>query len=347
MNGCVYLWSGNADLGFEGQPINQQCSGTLPPCNQGILGAMGYVSSVLGCTPPPPPECQPHEVKDPVTGQCGGACPAGMKLNERNECVPDGGKCPAGQTKAPDGSCTDNACPAGSAKGKDGTCKPDGDGDGNPDDEGGNEDGNTFSGGESCDVPPKCSGDPIMCGQARIQWQIYCKLRSETTMTGGSCDAMPVCTRGCDALEYSSLIQQWKTACALERGTGSLAIIGDGGGTGDGNGDGTSTEWDAGAFAAGIVDATAGEGEPCDAFDTADCGGGSGGGGPGTGELDDTGLGWGRSCPALPVVNFMGTSINFNDAIGGSLCDWIALGGQILLILAALLSLRILTGGMG
>src|SRR5690606_23205518 len=120
-------------------------------------------------------------IKNPATGECSIACQAGQKLSALGECEPDGEQCPAGQTRAPDGSCSGseepNQCPAGQVKGPDGTCKPDADDDGDPDDPG---DTPTFSGGDNCEVPPTCSGDVIMCSIARINWRTECNTRKDT-----------------------------------------------------------------------------------------------------------------------------------------------------------------------
>ena len=122
----------------------------------------------------------------------------------------------------------------GWARGKDGTCKRDADGDGKPDE--GEDEGNTdptFSGGDTCDSPPACSGSPIMCGQARIQWRIDCNTRKDRQITGGACNAMPMCVgKNCDAVEYASLIQQWRVACSLEKIANK-----------DGDGDGEQPDW--------------------------------------------------------------------------------------------------------
>lgn len=165
--------------------------------------------------PEAPEECPAGTVRLP-DGSCGeqGDCPVGQHL-VNGECQPNGA-CPTGQVKAPDGSCVDESCPAGQARGADGSCKPDDDEDGEPDE---GEDDGTFSGGESCDVPPLCSGDNILCGQARIQWRIDCNTRKNRHISGGHCGigGMPICTgEKCDALEYASLLTTWRIACALE-----------------------------------------------------------------------------------------------------------------------------------
>lgn len=168
---------------------------------------------------PEKPECTAGQKRLP-DGTCGDQadCPVGQhKVND--VCEPDG-VCPTGKVKAPDGSCVEDSCPAGRAKGKDGTCKPDANNDGVPDaEEDGNEDGDKFSGGDNCNSPPACSGSPILCGQARIQWRIDCNTRRNETITGGACATMPICTgEKCNAVEYSQLLMQWRTACALEKG---------------------------------------------------------------------------------------------------------------------------------
>ncbi|WP_206409330.1 virulence factor TspB C-terminal domain-related protein [Lysobacter enzymogenes] len=103
-------------------------------------------------------------------------------------------------------------------KAKDGTCKPDDDGDGEPND---GEDTGKFSGGEDCKTPPQCSGDNILCGQARIQWRIDCNTRRSTTITGGngcSMSDVPICAgEKCNALEYQQLLQAWRSRCAVEK----------------------------------------------------------------------------------------------------------------------------------
>lgn len=323
-----------------GVHTGQACTGLGPPdgmCEDVSVGGVQYVNSSWGCIPPPA-DCQPHETRDPVTGSCSAGCPEGQLLTGYGECVPEKAVCPAGQTKAPDGSClpAENACPAGQARGSDGSCKKDSDGDGTPDE---GEDDGTFSGGESCMAPPQCSGDNIMCGQARIQWRIDCNTRVAQGITGGTCDAMPICVgEHCDPMEYAQLIQQWRTSCALAELSKGVSIIGDGEGD-----DGGTAEIDVGAIGEGAVDGASGTigdgGDPSEAFSDGSEGG------QGDGELDTAGLGFGTSCPSLPSINVLGVTLDFNE-IGPELCDWMSLGGYIVLILSSLLSLRILAGGM-
>ncbi|PUE91339.1 hypothetical protein C7T87_24165 [Xanthomonas hortorum pv. hederae] len=75
-----------------------------------------------------------------------------------------------------------------------------------------------------------------MCGQARIQWRIDCNTRKNRNVSGGTCAAMPVCTgEKCDAMEYNSMLFQWRSACAAEK---LLAK-----GTGDGGSNGEQPAW--------------------------------------------------------------------------------------------------------
>jgi len=170
-----------------------------------------------------PEECPVGQKRLP-DGTCAkqGDCPVGMHVvAATGSCAPDGA-CPTGQQKAPDGSCVAESCPTGFAKKKNGTCGLDENGDGVPDEEDpGNEDGNKASGGEACTQPPVCSGDAIMCLQTKIQWRIDCNTRKQATVSGGACGNPPICTGdGCKATEYASLMLQWRTACALEAGSG-------------------------------------------------------------------------------------------------------------------------------
>lgn len=219
-------------------PPGEKCFVTDSGCwSNGSLVANGQQCALDDPNEEDAPEtCEAGE-KLLMDGSCQkqGDCPVGQHqgpvsgvINGKTvyECVTDG-SCPVGQVKGPDGSCVDQACPAGQVKGGDGTCKKDEDGDGEPDE--GEEEG-TFSGGDSCDAPPQCSGDNIMCGQARIQWRIDCNTRKNRTVTGGHCGngGAPICTgEKCDQLEQAQMLFAWRAACALEEGSGSA---GDGSG---------------------------------------------------------------------------------------------------------------------
>lgn len=58
--------------------------------------------------------------------------------------------------------------------------------------------------------------------------------------------------------------------------------------------------------------------------------------------LNIAGFGWSSSCPQIPNVTINGRTITFDTSV---FCNWLHLGGQLVLIMAALLSLRILSGG--
>ncbi len=237
--GCVQVWTPNADGSYNARTIGPTCVG--PYDDQKCKAENGptyyYNKHLNACEPDLPDTCPEGQEKNAM-GVCETKnCPDGMKLQQDGTCANEKNECPPGNVKSPSGACLpgDGQCAAGEVKGKDGTCKRDSDGDGKPDD--GEDEGTTdetFAGGDNCNVPPSCSGSPILCGQARIQWRIDCNTRRNRNISGGSCSAMPVCTgEKCDAVEYSSLLMQWRSTCALEK----LA------GKGDGEGDDGQPEW--------------------------------------------------------------------------------------------------------
>lgn len=318
--GCVVAYYRNDDGTSTGMYSGDVCDGNKPEFCEGVAGH--YWNRVLAVCEPLQPDCPAGEVLNSL-GQCAPEpCPSGMAQQADGTCKPKENECPAGQQKAPDGSCIEQQCPAGQVKGPDGTCKNDDDDDGEEDDD----QEESFSGGDTCDQPPQCSGSPIACGQARIQWRIDCNTRKNRNISGGSCSAMPVCAgEKCDAMEYASLIQQWKAACSLE----ALARDGVGGG-GD----------------SGVVDLLTGPGthdSNAVGGDTlADGGPGGGGGDDDEIEPDRSGFGYGSSCPSPPTVQLPnGASVTFDLT---PLCNWVALAGNIVLILAGLVCLRIVSG---
>jgi len=309
----------------------------------------------LGVCQPINTEC-PEGQKSTPDGKCtnNDDCPITHVLNASGVCVKKGEECPAGMTTGIDGLCTadndKNKCPTGQAKGKDGTCKPDKNNDGipdsdqDPDDPNNNEDGKQFSGGDSCNVPPNCAGDPIMCGQARIQWRIDCNTRKQANISGGMCSSMPVCTGdGCKPMEYQQLLMQWRTACAVEK-------LAKGGMPSDGSGEGNGTvpNPDTSGVGDGVLEGALGEhgeGDPDGAFTDGSEGGAPGGqpgGTPGSDGLDTQGYGWSRSCPTPPAVDLLGATITFDI---GPFCNWMTIGGWLVLIMASLLSVRIMASG--
>lgn len=347
--GCMRSIYANGD-GETGttQSTGQQCNGEPNDC-AAIPSASGnfFYNPYLRTCEPANPQCP--EGMHAVGGQCApnDFCPTGQILNSNNVCEPKEGECPAGTTRDLQGMCRSmdddgdpNKCPAGQVKGGDGTCKPDENNDGEPD---GDSDTGTFSGGESCKVPPMCAGDAIQCGQAKIQWRIDCNTRRNQKISGGGCapNSMPVCVgESCDLMQYAQLMQAWNTRCAVEK---LAREAGDGNGNGEGQGD---PDFDGAAAGAGDANAIGSDGVTSnDAFTDQSANNGGAGGVPGgTGELDASGLGFTRGCPNLPSVTVLGTTVDFNSA-GVPLCDWMRLGGQFVLIIAAVVAVRILASG--
>lgn len=327
-NGCDGMWERNADSSMTWFTTGKSCpddeKGT---CEAATPASEGYYwNAILKVCEPPEGKCGGRPQNS--LGQCAPEpCPAGMTQQQDGTCKNKESECPAGQIKSPDGKCLpgDGQCAQGEVRGKDGTCKKDSDGDGQPDEgeEGGEgPDGkkkDEFSGGDDCKTPPTCSGSPIMCGQARIQWRIDCNTRRNRNIAGGACTTPPVCTgEKCDALEYSGLLMQWRTACSLEK----LAA-----GTG-GNAD-----------TAAIRNALTGTGGNPD-YGTTSPGSGAwqGGGNTTPGTPNTAGYGWGSSCPQPPAFEVFGQSFQFDIT---PVCNWLGLGSYFVLGLAALISLRI------
>ncbi|WP_355584390.1 hypothetical protein [Xanthomonas cannabis] len=247
-DGCQIAYYDNGDGTFNGKytSVPAVCKPDDLDDDSGCQAKFGsgyHYNAALGvCEPTPPEKCPEGQAKD-AKGNCKpNACPEGMTLGQDGTCKPSENECPAGTIKSPAGGCLpgDGHCAKGEVRGKDGTCKRDGDGDGEPDE--GEEDGTAkenFSGGDDCKSPPACSGSLIMCGQARIQWRIDCNTRKNRNVEGGSCAAAPVCTgEKCDAVEYSQLLMQWRSACAAEK------LLGKGDGSGNGQPDWTKVSGD-------------------------------------------------------------------------------------------------------
>ena len=235
--GCETLWSKNSDGTWTG---TTSASGFVcEPYDKNMCSRFsGYHwnGELLACEPDSQ-ECTGGKVSDGLGGCKESSCPPGQVQDSNGLCVPEKAECPPGNVKAPSGACLpgDGQCAKGEVRGKDGTCKRDANEDGKPDE--GEDEGKTdetFAGGDNCNAPPACSGSPIMCGQARIQWRIDCNTRKNRNISGGACSSPPVCTgEKCDALEYSQLLMQWLTACAIEKIAGK----------GNDQGDNSQPEW--------------------------------------------------------------------------------------------------------
>lgn len=192
--------------------------------------------------------------------------------------------------------------------------------------------------GGSCDSSYMCSGDAIACASLEEQRKARCAIehKGEGITGGDNCLDVPTCTGAkCDASAYAITVQTWKAQCATKAlgdkadTTNSkldaikTAIEGIEGGTGTGTGtitdDGTVPGADDGppgvAESAGLNVATE--------F--------------GAAGLDDEGRGMARSCPTLPPIFFMNTTMNFD-------ISWLCTGGEIesviLLLVVSVFCLR-------
>lgn len=337
--GCRQAWFSTGDGYYTGKynSIPGTCNDFDDDKCKAQFGSGYYFNQAMS-------SCEPDEGKCPgggatnSLGECKPEpCPAGKVMQPDGTCKPKENECPAGQVKSPDGKCLpgEGQCAQGEARGKDGTCKRDSNNDGKPDEEEeGGEGGqpgegekpkDEFSGGDDCNKPPSCSGSPIMCGQARIQWRIDCNTRKNRNIAGGMCSSQPICTgEKCDALEYTGLLMQWRTACATEK------LANGSGGTG-GNGD-----------VSAIRAALTGSGGSVDPGSSLPGSGAWVEGGMGQPVTPDTaGYGWGGgSCPTVPAIEVMGMSFQFDTS---PLCRWLSLGSYFVLGLAALGSLRIVS----
>lgn len=175
------------------------------------------------------------------------------------------------------------------------------------------EDGNSASGGGDCDTPPVVEGDAALGMIALQTWESRCALEkisegSEVSGDVGDCNS-PFTVEGNDA-NAQRLRAMRAQICP--------------GGESAANGDGDAIDW------SGIDGPDSAEGLGLIVEEEI-----------GEDGLDTTGLGFSRSCPVMPQVQFFGTAIQFDNSV---MCEWLELGGQILLVLAALASVRIMAG---
>lgn len=255
-NGCEVRYSQNGDDETSTRsPTGQVCGpdyGDNCPTGTFWNGHMGVCQPVV-------PDCPQGQTREGGVCKPNNKCPDGMVAVPAGTpggisqgalyCKPADDTCPPGNIRSPGGQCLpgEGQCAAGEAKRPNGTCGRDADGDGQADDDDDRDDNDTnkpsASGGDSCQAPPSCSGNAIDCMQVKIQWRIDCNTRSKANISGGTCNAVPVCTgEGCKASEHASMVLQWRTACALEK----LKIPGAGEG-----GDGEKIKPDFEALAAG------------------------------------------------------------------------------------------------
>ncbi len=327
--GCEFQYRDNGDDTTTYSATGKVCDGK-PDCTAG--GRNMVWNAMLGVCQPVEPECPEGKVK--VGNACANEkpCPDGMAL-VAGSCKKKDEECPSGMIRSPSGQCIpgDGSCAAGEVRGPDGTCKRDKDNDGEPDPTG-PDDKDSFSGGDTCSSPPSCSGSPIMCGQARIQWRIDCNTRRNNNISGGHCSqaGMPTCTgEKCNAMEYAGLLMQWRSACALEKlAAGKTETPGN---NTDANGN-------------GVPDVLEGSGDPAPIGDSAtDVQGAKKWGiGVSTGLLDTSNMFGGGSCPTPPTFKLMGQTISGADF--PYFCQAAAILRGLIQIFAAFVALKILMG---
>lgn len=329
MDGCESVFRDNGDDTSTYSPNGKTCD-RKPDCD--AQGKNMVWNAMLGVCQPVEPECPEGKVK--VGNACTDEkpCPDGMAL-VAGSCKKKDEECPAGMIRSPLGNCipSDGQCAKGEVRGPDGTCKRDKDNDGQPD----TDDPESFSGGDTCDSPPSCSGSPIMCGQARIQWRIDCNTRRNNNISGGHCSqsGMPTCTgEKCNAMEYTQLLMQWRSACAVEKLASKQDTPGHGGTNGDANGN-------------GVADVLEGRGDVTPIGDgAADVASAKKWGiGLSTNNLDTSNMfGGGGTCPEPPAITIMGKTVNSADF--PYFCRIAAILRALILIFGAYTAIRILMG---
>lgn len=337
MNGCESVFHDNGDDTTTYSPNGKVCE-KKPDCD--AQGKNMVWNAMLGVCQPVEPECPPGKVKTGNACTDEKPCPDGMAL-VAGSCKKKDEECPAGMIRSPLGSCIpgDGQCASGEVRGPDGTCKKDKDGDGKPDDPDGGEGGgdgknDSFSGGDTCTAPPSCSGSPIMCGQARIQWRIDCNTRRNNNISGGHCSqsGMPVCTgEKCNAMEYAGLLMQWRSTCALEKMAGEKSET-PGTSKTDANGNGVPDALEGRGNVTAIGDNAAdvasakkwGIGLSPDRLDTSNMFGGGG------------------TCPEPPAITIMGKTVSAAEF--PYFCRIAAILRGLILIFGAYTALRILMG---
>ncbi|MFV7455246.1 hypothetical protein ACNPMX_10725 [Stenotrophomonas maltophilia] len=329
VSNCEVVYRQNADDTTTYSPNGKVCD-KKPDC--AAQGKNMVWNAMLGVCQPVEPECPQGKVK--VGNACTDEkpCPDGMAL-VAGSCKKKDEECPAGMIRSPSGQCIpgDGQCAKGEVRGPDGTCKRDKNNDGQPD----TDDPESFSGGDSCESPPSCSGSPIMCGQARIQWRIDCNTRRNNNISGGHCAqaGMPTCTgEKCNAMEYAQLLMQWRSACAVEKLAAKQDTPGQGGTQGDANGN-------------GVADVLEGRGDVTPVGDgAADVASAKKWGIPlSTDNLDTSNMfGGGGSCPQPPSITIMGKTVSAGDV--PYFCRIAAILRGLILIFGAYTAIQILMG---
>ncbi|MEL1264400.1 hypothetical protein [Pseudoxanthomonas putridarboris] len=340
-NGCVvsYLQNGDDETSTR-SATGDACTDAQFKDN---CPSNSFWNGYMGVCQPIAPDCAEGETREDGICKPDNKCPEGMIAvtgatpgaiqQGAMYCKPAQDECPPGNVMSPGGQCLpgEGQCASGEARRDNGTCGRDSDGDGKADeddDDPNNDPGKeSASGGDSCKVPPSCSGGAIACMQVKIQWRIDCNTRKTANISGGACTAQPVCVgENCNAMEYAQLLQQWRTTCALEKMTGGLP--GSGGGNSDANGNGVPD-----ALEGRLTPSTGGEGEDSTSVS---------GKGVSTSLLDTGNIFGGGSCPAPPTLTIMGVSVSGADF--PHWCNAMAILRALILIFGAFTALKILMG---
>lgn len=338
--GCVVTYMQNGD----DTTSTRSYSGAMCGNNQfkANCGAGFVWNGYMGLCQPVTPDCPTGQIREgsqcKPENQCGGgmvsvtAGTPGAIQQGALYCKPADDTCPQGTIKAPSGQCLpgEGQCAAGEARRKDGTCGKDDNGDGTADDEDQDDtndsDKESFSGGDSCTAPPSCAGGPIDCGMARIQWRIDCNTRTKVNITGGACKTVPQCVgENCRAMEYAQLLQQWRTACALEK----MADAGAGdGAVGDANKNGVAD-----VLEGNFTPSTGGTGDTETGVSVKSVG---------TSLLNTDNIFGGGSCPQPPTFQIMGVSVSGADF--PHWCNAMVILRGCILIFGAFTAVKILMG---
>lgn len=170
------------------------------------------------------------------------------------------------------------------------------------------EEGNASRGGGSCESPPASSGDPILAQMATQTWATRCEAEKANKVTVSG-----TLTNCAQAYSVQGGHPNARKLCAMRKQVCSLE--------GEGNvdassylGDGTDNPDPASLVTEGS-DATP------DGF-------------------DQSGFGWGATCPAIPTINVFGQSITVDT--NGIFGDWMHLGGWFVLVVAGMACVRVL-----
>lgn len=340
--GCVVTYAQNGD----DETSTRSYSGAMCGNDQfkQECGAGFFWNGYMGVCQPVQPDCPAGQVSQ--GGQCKpeNQCPDGMIAVTGSTpgaiasgsltCKPAEDTCPSGQIRSTSGQCLpgEGQCAAGEARRKDGTCGKDDNGDGTADDDDDDDtndsDKESFSGGDTCTAPPSCAGGAIDCGMARIQWRIDCNTRTKVNISGGTCNAVPQCVgENCRAMEYAQLLQQWRSACALEKlakgegGEGSGPV-------GDANKNGVAD-----VLEGNLTPSTGGDGDTETGVGVKTVG---------TSLLSTENIFGGGSCPQPPTFQIMGVTVSGADF--PHWCNAMLILRGCILIFGAFTAVKILMG---